>query len=46
MRKRQEMKNTLDTINDKMDIAEGKIRKLNDVVIENIQNEIGEKKEF
>lgn len=29
MRKKQEMKHTLDTINDKVDTAEGKIRELN-----------------
>lgn len=45
MRKCQKMKNTLDTINDKLGIAEEKIRELNDVAIEKIQNEM-EKKKF
>lgn len=41
---KSEIKNTLDGINSKLEIAEEKISKLEDVAIEIIQNELQRKK--
>lgn len=39
-----EMKTTLDGINNRLDIAEEKVKELKDIVIETIQNELQRKR--
>lgn len=43
MKKHQEMKNTLDGINDKLDMAEEKISELNNIEVETTQNEMSKR---